>query len=67
MTTLTTPSSDLLAKLNGRLPSTPEEILEALRLSEESRLAGEPGVPAKQVIEEMRRIIEKHKNRELSD
>jgi len=61
MTTLTTPNSDLLANLNGRLPSTPEEILEALRQAEESRLAGIPGVPAEEVVEEMRRIIAKHK------
>jgi len=60
MTTLTTPSSDLLAKLNGRLPSTPDEILETLRLAEENRLAGVPGVPAEEVIEELERIRAKH-------
>jgi hypothetical protein len=67
MTTLTTPSSDLLAKLNGRLPSTPEEILETLRLAQESRLAGIPGVPAEEVIEDMRRIIAKHKAAQAID
>jgi hypothetical protein len=60
MTTSTTPSSDLLAKLNGRLPSTPEEILETLRLAQESRLAGIPGVPAEEVVEKLRRTIAKH-------
>jgi len=67
MTTLTTPNSDLLAKLNGRLPSTPEEILETLRLAKESRLAGIPGVPAEEVIEDMRRIIAKHKAAQAID
>jgi len=61
MTTLTTPSSDLLAKLNGRLPSTLEEILETLRLAEENRLAGILGVPAEEVIEKLKRTIAKHK------
>jgi hypothetical protein len=61
MTVLTKPSSDLLANLNGRLPSTPEEILETLRQAEESRLAGIPGVPAEEVIEKLRRTIAKHK------
>jgi len=60
MTTLTTPSSDLLAKLNGRLPSTPEEILEAVRLGEEAIKEGRT-VPAEEVVEKMRRIIARHK------
>jgi hypothetical protein len=57
MTVMTKPSSDILANLNGMLPSTPEEILETLRQAEESRLAGIPGVPAEEVIEELERIV----------
>jgi hypothetical protein len=45
---------------HGRLPG-PDEALELLRQAEESRLAGIPGVPIKEVIEEMRRAIAKHK------
>ncbi|MCL1908698.1 MAG: hypothetical protein FWG12_04950 [Holophagaceae bacterium] len=42
--------------LNGRLPG-PNEALEALRQAEERRLAGVPGIPAEEVIEELERIV----------
>jgi len=35
-----TSSSDLLTRLNGRLPSGPEEIREAIRLGEENIKVG---------------------------
>ena len=57
MAVLTKPSNSLLADLNGRLPSTPEEILEQLRQAEVDRLAGIPGVPAEEVIAELDRIV----------
>ena len=60
MTVMTKPSNDPLANLYGRLPSTPEEILEALRKAEERRLAGKPGVPAEEVIKGLDRIRAKH-------
>ena len=56
-TALANPSSDLLARLNGRLPNSPEEILEALHQAEERRLAGIQGVPAEEMIEELERIL----------
>jgi len=61
MTVLAKPSSDLLASLNGRLPSSDEEILEAIRLGEEAIKAGRT-VPAEEVVEKMRRIVSKGKN-----
>jgi hypothetical protein len=48
------PIADL--PLNGRLPG-PNEALEALRQAEERRLAGVPGIPAEEVIEELERIV----------
>jgi hypothetical protein len=57
MTVMTKPSDDLLTNLNGRLPSTPDEILEQLRQAEERRLAGVPGVPAEEVNAEVERIV----------
>jgi hypothetical protein len=59
MTVMTKPDSDLLASLNGRLPSTPEEILEAIRLGEEDIRAGRV-VPVEETIEKMRRSIGKY-------
>ena len=52
--------SDLLARLNGRLPSSPEEIREAIRLGEEDVKAGRC-VPVEETIDKMRRAIAKHK------
>jgi hypothetical protein len=49
-------SSDLLSRLNGRLPSTPDEIREAIRLGEENIKAGK-GVPIEEMIEELERIL----------
>jgi len=49
-------SSDLLARLNGRLPSSPEEILEAIRLGEED-IKAVRGIPAEEVVEELERIL----------
>jgi len=51
-----TSSSDLLTRLNGRLPSSPEEIREAIRLGEENIKAGR-GVPVEEMIEELERIL----------
>ena len=48
------PIADL--PLNGRLPG-PNEALEVLRQAEERRLAGVPGIPAEEVIEELERIV----------
>ena len=56
MTVMTMPSNDLLANLNGRLPSTPDEILEALRLGEENIRAGK-GVPVEEMIGELERMV----------
>jgi len=56
MTVLAKPSSDLLASLNGRLPSSPDEILEAIRLGEENFKAGR-GVSAEEVIEKLERML----------
>jgi hypothetical protein len=49
-------TGDFTASLKGRLPSTPEEILEAIRLGEEDLKAGR-GIPAEEVIEELERIV----------
>jgi hypothetical protein len=57
---LTKPSSDLIANLKGRLPSTPDEIHEALRLGEEAIKEGRT-VPAEEVVEKMRRVWARHK------
>jgi hypothetical protein len=59
MTVLTKPESDLLANLNGRLPSTPEEIREAIGLGEEDFKEGRV-VPAEEVIKGLERIRAKH-------
>jgi hypothetical protein len=56
-TALADTGSDLLSRLDGRLPSSPDEIREALRQAEERRLAGIPGVPAEEMIEELERIL----------
>jgi hypothetical protein len=46
----------LLANLNGRLPSTPDEILEAIRQGEEDIKAGRT-VPVEEMIAELERIV----------
>ena len=60
MAVLTKPSDSLIANLNGRLPSTPDEIREAIRLGEEAIKEGRT-VPAERVLEKMRRVIAEHK------
>jgi len=55
-TVLEVPSGDLLPRLNGRLPSSPEEIREAIRLGEEDMKAGRC-VPVEEVIAELERIV----------
>jgi len=59
-TALANPSSDLLARLNGRLPSSPDEIRGAIRLGEEDVKVGRC-VPVEETIEKMRRTIAKRK------
>ncbi|MDR2561951.1 MAG: hypothetical protein LBC63_09310 [Holophagales bacterium] len=59
-TALADTDSDLLSRLDGRLPSSPEEILEAIRLGEEDIKAGRC-VPVEETIDKMRRAIAKHK------
>jgi len=59
MTVLAKPSGDLLAYLKGRLPSSPDEIREAIRLGGEDIKAGRC-VPVEETIKKMRRAIERH-------
>jgi predicted transcriptional regulator len=52
-------ADDFVAALKGRLPSTPKEISEAIRLGEEDIKAGR-GMPAEEVIAELERIRAKY-------